>query len=306
MVTTASDIASRMIQPTGAAPCAGCGQQVETAKVLGRTVYACDDCANRRCDWCGRSRKPSAYAGDDVAGLIDICQWCRGTETRRNGTARTTKTIAALFVQPDGCYAGLPFVDAWPESRDARKYDGDLPVVAHPPCQLWGNLCAVNFARWGGEHNRPGNDGGCFASAVANVRRCGGVLEHPAMSKAFAAHGITPPVSMGWQRVTCGGWVCEVWQSAYGHRANKATWLYYFGEAPPEELRWERIRGTHQVGMQCRQGIRASEPWRNKPSLSKREANATPIEFRDAMIALALQARKPLQCEKKGNTVFEL
>lgn len=200
------------------------------------------------------------------------------------------KTLAALFVQPDGCYAKLPFVDAWPEARDARKYDGNLPVVAHPPCQLWGNLCAVNFARWGGEHNRPGNDGGCFAAAVASVRRCGGVLEHPAMSRAFVAHGITPPVSMGWQRVTCGGWVCEVWQSAYGHRANKATWLYYFGDSPPIDLRWERIRGTHQVGMQCRQGIRASEPWRNKPSLSKQEANATPIEFRDAMIALALQS----------------
>jgi len=42
---TASDIASRMIQPTGAAPCAGCGQQVETARVLGRIVYACDECA---------------------------------------------------------------------------------------------------------------------------------------------------------------------------------------------------------------------------------------------------------------------
>jgi hypothetical protein len=56
--------------------------------VLGRIVYACDECANRRCDWCGKARKPSAYAGDDVAGLIDICQWCRGTETRRNGTAK--------------------------------------------------------------------------------------------------------------------------------------------------------------------------------------------------------------------------
>ena len=41
-----------------------------------------------RCDWCGRSRKPSAYAGDDAAGLIDICQWCRGVEARRNGTAK--------------------------------------------------------------------------------------------------------------------------------------------------------------------------------------------------------------------------
>jgi hypothetical protein len=47
MVTTVSDIASRMIQPTGAAPCAGCGQEVETALVMGRTVYACDECAEK-------------------------------------------------------------------------------------------------------------------------------------------------------------------------------------------------------------------------------------------------------------------
>ena len=92
--------------------------------------------------------------------------------------------IAALFVQPDGCYAGLPDVDAWPEHRDARLYDGVLPVVAHPPCQLWGNMAAVNYARWGGEHNKLGNDGGCFASALDSVRRCGGVLEH----KRIAGH----------------------------------------------------------------------------------------------------------------------
>ena len=42
-----------------------------------------------RCDWCGKARKPSAYARDyEFPGLIDICQWCRGTETRRNGTAK--------------------------------------------------------------------------------------------------------------------------------------------------------------------------------------------------------------------------
>lgn len=42
-----------------------------------------------RCNWCGRSRKPSAYAGDcEFPGLVDICQWCRGVETRRNGRAR--------------------------------------------------------------------------------------------------------------------------------------------------------------------------------------------------------------------------
>ena len=50
MVNTTSDIATRMIQPTGAAPCAGCGEMVETAAVLGRTVYACDECAKPQKD----------------------------------------------------------------------------------------------------------------------------------------------------------------------------------------------------------------------------------------------------------------
>lgn len=190
--------------------------------------------------------------------------------------------IAALFVQHDGCYAGLHYVDAWPEHRDARLYDGALPVVAHPPCQLWGNLAAVNYARWGGEHNRPGNDGGCFARALESVRRCGGVIEHPKNSRAFAANGIDKPHGIGWQQIGQTEWVCEVWQSAYGHRANKATWLYYYGANTPHELRWERPKGTHQVGFQDQRGKA-----RNKPTLGKKEANATPIAFREELIKLA-------------------
>lgn len=190
--------------------------------------------------------------------------------------------VAALFVQPDGCYSELPFVDAWDEERDARGYSGPLPVVAHPPCQLWGNLACVNFARWGGEHNRPGNDGGCFAAAVNAVNKWGGVLEHPAGSRAFREHGLAKPHGSGWQGTLFGGYVCEVWQSAYGHRANKATWLYYVGRLAPFELRWNRPVGTHQVGFQDRRGKE-----QNKPTLNKREANATPIEFRDELIRLA-------------------
>ena len=194
---------------------------------------------------------------------------------------------AALFVQPDGCYSGLASVDAWPEARDARNYLGPLPVVAHPPCQLWGAMAAVNYARWGGEHNRPGNDGGCFASALVSVRRFGGVLEHPAKTRAWAAYGLTKPTGTGWQLLDDGGWVGEVWQSAYGHRANKATWLYYCGALPPFDLRWERPSGTHQVGHPDQRGKAA-----NKPTLGKREANATPVEFRDALIELAVSSRK--------------
>lgn len=192
--------------------------------------------------------------------------------------------VAALFVQSNGCYA-IDYVDPWPEWRDARNYAGDLPVVAHPPCQLWGPLAAVNFARWGGEHNRPGNDGGCFFSALENVRRWGGVLEHPAKSKAWDAYGLEKPNGLGWKKVI-DGWVCEVWQSAYGHRANKATWLFYQGANPPHELRWNRPIGTHQVGFTDQRGKE-----RNKPTLSKREANATPLQFRDELIKLAVRSR---------------
>lgn len=190
--------------------------------------------------------------------------------------------IAALYVEPDGVYAGLPDVDCWPEERDARRYAGPHPVIAHPPCQRWGNLAAVNFSRWGGDHNRPGNDDGCFKSALEAVRTWGGVLEHPAGSRAFAAHGIIEPKLIGWQKDLFGGWVCEVWQSAYGHRANKATWLYYVGDMPPPEMKWCRPRGSHQVGFQDQRGKS-----RNKPTLSRLEAKATPIKFRDALILIA-------------------
>jgi len=53
--------------------------------------------------------------------------------------------IAALYVEKNGCYFGLDGVDPWDEERDARKYDGPYPVVAHPPCQLWGRMAYVNF-----------------------------------------------------------------------------------------------------------------------------------------------------------------
>lgn len=197
----------------------------------------------------------------------------------------TPLLCAALYVQPDGCYSDLDSIDAWPEERDARKYEGVLPVVAHPPCQLWGKMAKVNFARWGGEHNKPGNDGGCFLSALNSVLIWGGVLEHPAQTYAWKEYGLTKPEKGKWVKCSNGGYVCEVWQSAYGHRANKATWLFYAGDNPPLEMNWDRPKGTHQVGFQDQRGKA-----RNKPTLSKREANATPIKFRDALIELAIHS----------------
>ena len=78
--------------------------------------------------------------------------------------------VAALFVQTNGVYYGLPDVDPWDQRRDARLYDGPHPVVAHPPCSRWCRLAGLVEARWG--HKR-GEDGGCFAAALAAVRRWG-------------------------------------------------------------------------------------------------------------------------------------
>lgn len=189
--------------------------------------------------------------------------------------------IAALFVEEGGCYSGLDGVDPWPQSRDARCYRGPHPVVAHPPCQLWGKMARVNYARWGGNHNIPGNDGFCFAAALFAVNAFGGVLEHPAQSYAWPEFGLAKPTGTGWTKSGL-GWTCEVWQSAYGHKANKATWLYYKGTQPPFELDWSRPKGSHQIGFQDQRGKA-----RNKSTLSKREANATPVKFRDELLRLA-------------------
>ena len=193
--------------------------------------------------------------------------------------------IAALFVQNDGCYAGMAGIDPWAIDRDARLYSGPYPVVAHPPCQLWGALAAVNYARWGGDHNKPGNDGGCFKSALDSVNKFGGVLEHPAKTRAWKEYGLDRPTQLGWSK-SGNGWVCEVWQSAYGHRANKATWLYYKGKSPPLELNWDKPRGSHQIGFQDQRGKS-----KNKPTLNKKESNATPVLFRDKLISLAKHSR---------------
>lgn len=187
--------------------------------------------------------------------------------------------IAALYVEPNGCYFGLPDVDPWDEARDARLYAGPHPVVAHPPCDRWHQLSAVNHKRWGWTINE---DGGCFASALAAVRRWGGVLEHPAETRAFHFHGVPEPGRGSWQRTIDGDWTAEVDQAAYGHRARKRTWLLYCGEVPPPPLRWEISTGTMQIGSFDKK----------RPIMKKIEALATPTAFRDILISIAADANR--------------
>ena len=152
----------------------------------------------------------------------------------------TNKTISALYVQTGGSYFGLDGVDPWDEERDARAYNGPHPVIAHPPCQRWGKMWAGSpsvIARTGVRKIK-GDDAGCFAAAVASVRKWGGVLEHPWGSHAWAQFGINKPQREGgWIKADPHGWTCCVEQGRYGHYAPKPTLLYAVGCDLPD-LEW--------------------------------------------------------------------
>lgn len=201
--------------------------------------------------------------------------------------------IAALYVETNGAYYNLPNVDPWDESRDARKYRGPHPVVAHPPCQRWGKY-------WHGAPNKPhqyrlGEDGGCFAAALTAVRNYGGVLEHPADSLAWEFFGLrTPPRKGGWVSTDAyGGMTCCVEQGHYGHISRKATWLYA-AHVLLLHLRWgPSAQRIHPVALERygyekarRIGMMAMIGGKDKTRIR----NATPIPFRDMLISIATTA----------------
>lgn len=214
--------------------------------------------------------------------------------------------VAALYVQSDGCYAGLPDVDVWGIERDARTYAGPHPIVAHPPCERWGRY-------WHGSPRKPhqyrkGDDSGCFAAALASVRRWGGVIEHPAYSNAWSAFGLfAPPSDGGWVAADWdGGWTCHVEQGHYGHMARKATWLYAVGVHLPDlpSLRWgtsgQRLPAIalERYGYEKarRTGVMAYVGGKDKSKIRA----ATPEPFRDILLSIARTA-KPAPLPQPAN-----
>ena len=130
------------------------------------------------------------------------------------------KTVAALYCLPDArcVYRSMPGVEVWDEARDARRFSGGMPVVAHPPCGPWGRM--RQFCK-GGDGLRE-----LAPLAVEQVRANGGALEHPAHSSLWPACGLPKPCEFpdAW-----GGYTLEVDQYGWGHPARKRTWVYVVG-----------------------------------------------------------------------------
>jgi len=146
--------------------CATCGARVPVGK-RGPIPKVCS--ANSTC----RGRKRRQRLADPGIPVVTSPQRVDPPAPQR---------VAALFVREDGPYPRMAHVDPWPESRDATRYAGPWPVVAHPPC-----------APWGFNRHRSTQRPDLAVFAVYAVRKWGGVLEHPAASRLWRAMELAPP-----------------------------------------------------------------------------------------------------------------
>ena len=195
------------------------------------------------------------------------------------------KTVAALYVDPRGPYPKMSGVDAWDESRDARKYDGPWPVVAHPPCKNYSLLA----------HLATTDESDCGPRAVDQVRAFGGVLEHPAYSKLFERCSLPRP---GAGLDEWGGFSIQIEQVAWGHVARKKTWLYVVGARVADVMAGVRAGGvvTHWVGG-YRSGSKRSPKCTGGGApagikiCSAQQRRRTPIAFAEWLVDLAGSVR---------------
>lgn len=193
--------------------------------------------------------------------------------------------VSVLYVDPRGPYPKL-VSDWWDEKRDARKYAGPNPVVAHPPCGGFGKL----------RHLYGGHDRDCAFRALEQVRHFGGVLEHPAGSKLWENDFILlEHLGRFEAHVDCfGGWCTWLDQVEWGHVARKRTWIYVVSDRRTVSMNppYPGASPTHWIG-----GGRTNSSRNGAPipmgikACSAQQRRRTPIAFAEWLIELASHAR---------------
>lgn len=213
-----------------------------------------------------------------------ICPKCRAeffpgvkAPPKKCGNPTRTRTVAALFVDSTrGPYDKLPDVEVWDAARDAMRYRGHHPVVAHPSCAPWGRFAW----RSGGKDSERDGAKACAPAGVAFVRQYGGVLEHPAGSALWKAAGLPRP-GEGFDKF--GGWTLQVSQVDWGHKAEKRSWLYIVGVAPGEMPPSPRRRvPTHVVEPDGKHS-----KGKSLPRLPKSQRHVTPPAFASWLVEIA-------------------
>lgn len=145
--------------------------------------------------------------------------------------------IPVLFCLPNSNYKKYPFTDCYDLERNALNYNSDLAIIAHPPCRLWGRLSHLSTA--------PKVERLLAIWSIIQVRKNGGILEHPAGSRLFKKMLIP----LNGQPDSYGGFLISINQHWFGFKAQKRTYLYIVGckrsELPAMPLSFDAI--THSV-----------------------------------------------------------
>ncbi len=189
-------------------------------------------------------------------------------------------TVAALFVRADSVYKTMPGVDAWDAERDARAWPGGCPIVAHPPCRAWGRL--RHFAK-----PRP-DEKELARWSIAQIRKWGGVLEHPAASLLWPDQKLAEPGCID----AYGGRTIEVDQFRWGHKAEKLTRFYVVGLRYPELVDMIPPRRADRplyVVTQSHGRPKGSPGWR--PEITKPEREHTPAALAAWLVEVAQRCR---------------
>lgn len=193
-------------------------------------------------------------------------------------------TLSVLYARSDSVYKRPPFeLDVYDFDRDATNFDGNGPVIAHPPCRGWGRLRGLSKAT---EREKT-----LGLHALNIVRANGGVLEHPESSILFDGVGIKNPLFDPGSIDEFGGFIFPIQQCSFGHKARKNTWLYICGLKPTELPPYPFIMG--EAAYVISTGKRTKK-WKKEVSRIDREA--TPFD-----LALWLYEIVQLIDEKKFN-----
>ncbi|WP_259564005.1 hypothetical protein [Shewanella baltica] len=191
------------------------------------------------------------------------------------GQTPILKNVAVLFARKDSIYKSMAGCDVFDIERDAKTFEGGKPVVGHPPCRAWGKL--RYFAR-----PVEGEKELAFF-CVDEVRKNGGVLEHPKHSKLWPEYNLPEGNDVD----EFGGFTLHVDQFWWGHKARKATKLYICGidrkDIPLMPL------AIGEPLFVCSMSKTKHAPV--KPEIPRADRERTPPEFAEWLIDLASKCR---------------
>lgn len=196
----------------------------------------------------------------------------------RSEEGEVMRTVAALYVRKDSIYKTIPGVDCYDIDRGARTFPGGMPVIAHPPCRLWGRLRQFSTA--------PTEEMELARHAVLMVKKWGGVLEHPAGSLLWKEQSLPVPGN----NIDLLDYTIDIDQSWFGYPAKKRTWLYIVGvpysNLPAFPLNLNAI--TRTVASRIKK-YHNNDNW--KLELPKSQRDVTVMELAEWLVIIARMAK---------------